>query len=635
MQKFFDYVTNLQGRAVSNAQVLVKTAAGATATIYSDNGVTPTANPVTTDDNGYFEFYAANGRYSLTISGAKIDTYTISDITLNDGGEPESISPEQYGAVGDGVADDTVAFQKWVAALHADLTIRCGRLPGIYLIDFAAVGLTNRLADITRNDLLITGGGTIKAKAGSYGAGVANGAYKNYCAFYVTGNRVTIENVTFDGNNQFSQYPSSPSLPHYWLLGVYFYGGSQGRVQNCRYINGGGWPFKGELHTDGVITGCYADHSQGIGFDAGARCVVSHNQSYNAHDAHFCAWNSTNAVISNNVADTNDNGSGIDVSGSKWVTVANNTIRNNYNRAIWVLQDPNTNNTTQLVTIVGNVCHKNRNYASITEGGEIHIAGLDPLSTSSPGRIDGQYVVIANNTIEPNNGNGITLGPYADDVLIEGNLIKAAQGTSPSRGIMVYNATNVTLRNNRDLIGNQKTIGAGPVFFESVDGNDHDFSAAAVALQPLRRRHARIIDDQGDSKSATAQRYSIHETWDGKEMSCRYTAGTTDKHLCEITSTAGGFFPVMIKVEAQAAGGRGMICQRFYYNIYSGGISLIKAAETEYTAGGAPTIVIADTSGGGTGRIRIAVTHDATLEGGATITVRGPGHAFSLNSLLT
>jgi len=55
--------------------VTVKTAMGLLATIYSDNGATTQGNPMTTDANGRFGFYAANGDYVLTFSGPQIQTY--------------------------------------------------------------------------------------------------------------------------------------------------------------------------------------------------------------------------------------------------------------------------------------------------------------------------------------------------------------------------------------------------------------------------------------------------------------------------------------------------------------------------------------------------------------------------------
>lgn len=46
------------------------------ASLYSDNGVTPLAQPVITDDTGYIGFYAADGKYTATFSGERFETFT-------------------------------------------------------------------------------------------------------------------------------------------------------------------------------------------------------------------------------------------------------------------------------------------------------------------------------------------------------------------------------------------------------------------------------------------------------------------------------------------------------------------------------------------------------------------------------
>jgi hypothetical protein len=75
MQKYFNAITNAAtGLPVPNASVQVlMLSTGLPAVIYADNGVTPRNNPVTTDAQGYFEFYAADGRYSLVVTGADSD----------------------------------------------------------------------------------------------------------------------------------------------------------------------------------------------------------------------------------------------------------------------------------------------------------------------------------------------------------------------------------------------------------------------------------------------------------------------------------------------------------------------------------------------------------------------------------
>lgn len=141
MQRYFNNVTDHSGNRVVGAAVAVYDADGGLATIYSDDGLTTTGNPLTTDSNGEFGFYAANGVYSLTISRAGSAIKTVPGILLEDiggalgaasvgfiqsgaGSVPRTaldklrdlISVEDFGAVGDGATDDYAAVQAALAA---------------------------------------------------------------------------------------------------------------------------------------------------------------------------------------------------------------------------------------------------------------------------------------------------------------------------------------------------------------------------------------------------------------------------------------------------------------------------------------------------------------------------------------
>lgn len=66
MQKYQSSVIDQFGNCIPGVSITVRTLAGALAVIFSDNGVTPQANPFTTNSLGELSFYAADGRYRVT-----------------------------------------------------------------------------------------------------------------------------------------------------------------------------------------------------------------------------------------------------------------------------------------------------------------------------------------------------------------------------------------------------------------------------------------------------------------------------------------------------------------------------------------------------------------------------------------
>jgi hypothetical protein len=81
--KYRDVLRDKAGNVKVQCSVLVKTyPALVTATIYSDNSGTVKTNPVVTDVNGEYEFYADTGHYTLQISGRGIESRSIEDIFI-------------------------------------------------------------------------------------------------------------------------------------------------------------------------------------------------------------------------------------------------------------------------------------------------------------------------------------------------------------------------------------------------------------------------------------------------------------------------------------------------------------------------------------------------------------------------
>ena len=96
MQKYTDVIfsTTSANSVVPLAAALVTVntyPGGVPATIYSDNGVTPLTNPFASDSSGRVSFYAADGRYSITVVKTGYGTVTVSDILLEDPANPSAV----------------------------------------------------------------------------------------------------------------------------------------------------------------------------------------------------------------------------------------------------------------------------------------------------------------------------------------------------------------------------------------------------------------------------------------------------------------------------------------------------------------------------------------------------------------
>ena len=87
MQKYTNTSVDTSGNVLASTTVTVYATGTTTpSTIYSDNGATSLANPFTSDADGVFAFYAANGRYDvvLTKTGYTFNADATSDIVLFD-----------------------------------------------------------------------------------------------------------------------------------------------------------------------------------------------------------------------------------------------------------------------------------------------------------------------------------------------------------------------------------------------------------------------------------------------------------------------------------------------------------------------------------------------------------------------
>jgi hypothetical protein len=134
MQRYSDNVIGRNGSVIEGATVTVRDADGNLATLYSDDGVTSQANPMTTDADGEFAFYADDGTYTITVTGRRVGAGNSTTITLYSGqftqtGTGAVLRTEQakgrewrsptdfsLAAIGNGTVDATDAFEDILSA---------------------------------------------------------------------------------------------------------------------------------------------------------------------------------------------------------------------------------------------------------------------------------------------------------------------------------------------------------------------------------------------------------------------------------------------------------------------------------------------------------------------------------------
>jgi hypothetical protein len=195
VQKYQNSIQDLKGNAVAGASIAVYIFGTASlATIYSDNGVTVIPpGELLSDAEGEFAFYAANGRYNVQVVATGLASQTTYDVLLFDPEDAGITSVKNYGAVGDGVTDDTAAIQ---AGIDAISTAGGGTLlfpEGTYIV----AGLQIKAS------VYLQGSGeratTLKLKNSANTYLIADTRYVNN-VLYSSG-PYGISNLTLDGNN--------------------------------------------------------------------------------------------------------------------------------------------------------------------------------------------------------------------------------------------------------------------------------------------------------------------------------------------------------------------------------------------------------------------------------------------------
>jgi hypothetical protein len=171
-----------EARLLASATVTVRDTSGNLATIYSDNGVTPAANPLTAGSDGEYGFYAANGNYDLTIAktGYATETKRVSLI------DPTQVNGIRY--LNEIASIDTSGLTNTATVLNTFLA----SLP----VGTEVRGAPGEIYGLTAQVLI----GVAKIKLNGNGAKFAKLAgFSGTCMIRVAAANVAVENLEMDG----------------------------------------------------------------------------------------------------------------------------------------------------------------------------------------------------------------------------------------------------------------------------------------------------------------------------------------------------------------------------------------------------------------------------------------------------
>ena len=317
----------------------------------------------------------------------------------------EFASVKDYGAVGDGVTDDTAAIQ---AALDAETNVFFPA--GTYIVSDALL--------ITQSFSTLLGceGAWIKLAAGTY-------TETNFYIFYATGlNHVSLERINIDGNRASVTASVSSGSAAICLNNCNYSSVTQCKVRN--YIGGASG-----------LNACIAFTNSSYDYTiSGNFCYMdSYDISYGAVGGIFCQGG-RGTVTGNVVKYLNDIGIVVNGAGSHMFSIGNNIVASCHGGGIAVEEGAYN------VTVTGN------RVLGTVDGYGIAVLWIGAPSSRS------HAINISGNSVHDFTGTGVLVGIrvyYSDYVNVEGNVIyNLSKDNAASSLLSLANVTNCTAKNN-------------------------------------------------------------------------------------------------------------------------------------------------------------------------------------------
>jgi parallel beta-helix repeat protein len=350
---------------------------------------------------------------------------------------------KDYGATGNGTADDTTSINAAAAAA----TAAHGTLffpPGTFMTTGITISNTNSFA--------IAGSGpgsVLKLLAGNS----ANVLQLNTCT------KFSISDMTFDGNRSVQSFGTDEDLQcavHIVSCSGFLVSGVQALDTHMSGIRLGLFPHNTGGCVDGAITNCYVnlgiDADQGIGVWNSERISVTNCVVQRGGWGGIVLTRSDHCTVTGNTSFDNTytiaggGGHGIALEGARFSTVSGNACYGNEYYGIHLEVDPQTAaRYVEGCTISGNTCHSNDRGIFLGKSISNNINSNNVSNNTFTGieiTVDASHCVLDGNVIENNGEQGVWI--KGDDCLASNNAVK----DNTTEGILVDGTLRTSLLGN-------------------------------------------------------------------------------------------------------------------------------------------------------------------------------------------
>jgi parallel beta-helix repeat protein len=381
------------------------------------------------------------------------------------------VNVKEYGAVGDGITNDTASFIKALAICAAGGGT-CLVPEGKYLISPSGISTGGHKASVASG---------VHLKGAGRGASILKiaGMPTNHL-LQCDGDNWSVENLTFDMGDY------TPSKVGFAAITCR---GNNWRVANCAIVKSSRWGIQAYGGSNWSIEGNYISRTvPGAMPPVGGILVTAHQGTWSRH-----------GHVNGNVCD----GVGITFSGDDGIVAGNHVSRSGSGSGIFVQGAP----STHAPTITGNICSGGSSGYDGAQGGRWwSVSGFEIWAADS---------VICNNTAHDNDGGGFAIG--GQNSIVIGNKaynngrgrhgyagfnarINPAKRTSASHSIFIGNSSydqDYGYKEQASGLSDIKQIGND--YNRNKMGPAKSFSAASQKpISPEMKRKLKVLADNPD-----------------------------------------------------------------------------------------------------------------------------------------